>query len=169
MSFDVLDALLEEVSQSSSQSDLGPTSSRKPLLLIIDDDSEMLESLHSLFSKHYRVISSVSATEGVRLFTSDVCIVILDVKMHGNDGFWACDQIRKLQPDVPIIFYSAYQDAKNPFDIINMHRPFAYIMKDSDPTRLLNIVEVAVRLYHSTLRSRRIIEQLKRKRQENSP
>jgi DNA-binding NtrC family response regulator len=159
MSFDALDEMLEEISPPSNQ--LGSDSDEQPLVLIIDDDSQMLESIHLLLSKRYRIVSCASAADGVSQFTGEVCTVIVDVKMEQNDGFWACDEIRKLAPDIPIIFYSAYQNVKDPFDIINMHRPFAYLMKDGDPTRLLNIVDVATRLYDGILRSRRMIEGLR--------
>ena len=83
-------------------------------------------------------------------------VVVLDVKMRGHDGFWACDEIRKKNPLIPIIFFSAFQDAKNPYDIINDHRPFAYIMKDGEPSRLLSAIGNAVSHYLMVQVSRRL-------------
>jgi DNA-binding NtrC family response regulator len=163
MSFKDFDALLEAVSGHRPEKEKS-TSSRLPLVLVVDDDPGIRASLNDILSEHYRLILSASASEGVAAFRDDVCAVVLDVKMSGHDGFWACDQIRKSQPDVPVIFYSAYQDAKDPFDIINAHRPFAYIHKDGTPQKLLSALETATRLYQSTLRSRRILERLKRRR-----
>jgi DNA-binding NtrC family response regulator len=168
MSLKDLDSVLAELSepssgQSSSRAE-APKSERLPLVLVVDDDDGMREALNLLLSGRYRVLSCSSAVAGLEAFTDDVCVVILDVKMRGQDGFWACDQIRKRQPDIPIIFYSAYQDVKNPFDIINSYRPFGYLTKDGNSSKLLSTVELAAQLFQSTLRSRRIIERLKRKR-----
>jgi DNA-binding NtrC family response regulator len=135
-------------------------------VLVVDDDGDMRRALELLLSSQYRVITCATATKGVEAFNDEVCAVVLDVKMKGNDGFWACDEIRKLSADVPVIFYSAYQDVKDPFDIINRHRPFAYVSKDGSSKRLLDTVEMATRLYRTTIRSRRIIAQIRSRRAE---
>lgn len=163
MSFKYLDALLEEGAPSPPSRTSRPPE-RRPVVLIIDDDSSIREALHLLMSGRYELILCASAKEGVAAFNREVSAVVLDVKMEIYDGFWACDELRKLQADIPIIFYSAYQDAKDPYQIINQHRPFGYIVKDGNPKRLLDTLDTAVRLYQSAVRSRRIIDNLKRKR-----
>jgi DNA-binding NtrC family response regulator len=135
--------------------------SQRPLVLVIDDDSVMRETLEALLSSKYDVIACASAEEGARAFNEDVASVIVDVKMEGRDGFWACNEIRKRQPDVPVIFYSAYQDAKDPFQIINEHRPFGYITKDGNPKRLLDVLETSTRLYQAMIRLRHLLKKLK--------
>lgn len=127
-----------------------------PLVLVIDDDMSVRRALQALLSPTYRLRMHATATEGVAAFGSDVTAVVLDVKMKGRDGFWAADEIRKREPLVPIIFFSAFQDAKNPYDIINEHRPFAYVMKDGDPGRLLSSLGNATSHYRMVQVSRRL-------------
>jgi CheY-like chemotaxis protein len=174
MSFKDLESLLGDMaplsSRRSTSSADAPLSSRNaPLVLVVDDDESVRSALNFLLSSTYRVLSCASAIDALEAFTEEVCVVILDVKMKGHDGFWACDQLRKRQPDIPIIFYSAYQDAKDPFDIINAHRPFGYVTKDGSTDKLLRTVDLAAQLYQSTLRSRRIIERIKSKRSSRPP
>lgn len=128
-----------------------------PLVLIIDDDPAVRRALQVLLAPKYRVRLCSSAAEGVAAVAdSEVTVVVLDVKMRGHDGFWACDEIRKKAPLIPIIFFSAFQDAKNPYDIINDHRPFAYIMKDGEPSRLLSAIGNAVSHYLMVQVNRRL-------------
>jgi DNA-binding NtrC family response regulator len=169
MSFKELQELLSEVSPPKPDSERVKIPTQRPVVLIVDDDAIIRQSLDFALSEHYELILCASAMDGLRVFSGDVCAVVLDVKMRGHDGFWMCDELRKVEPGIPIIFYSAFQDLKNPFDIINTHRPFGYIVKDNDPTKLLNTLETATRLFQSTLRSRRIIEQLKRRRSQPPP
>jgi DNA-binding NtrC family response regulator len=159
-----LDALLDEAGAPPKSGSLGPLSAERPLVLVVDDDEHMRRSIEMLLQTRYRLILCESASDGVQAFSGDVCAVILDVKMPGRDGFWACDEIRKIQSDVPIIFYSGYQDLKDPFEVINQHRPFSYLAKDGNGSSLLDAVELATRLYHATIRSRRLIDRLRQRR-----
>jgi DNA-binding NtrC family response regulator len=160
MSFDKLDSLLGLRSQKEQKSAV----ERAPVL-IIDDDAGIRAALTALLSDLYDVIVCASANEGVAAMHGEVCAVILDVKMQVHDGFWACDRIRERWPEIPVIFYSAYQDAKDPYRIINEHRPFAYLPKGSDETRLIKTLEHAVRLYSIALKSRKMMESFQQKGQ----
>ncbi|MGK4000759.1 response regulator [Sorangium sp. So ce1024] len=159
------DTLLE--ADPARQLDRGwPESTRLPLVLVVDEDSGLWQPLGALLSERYRVVVCASALDAVAAFTEDTCAVIIDVRMSGQDGFWVCDQIRKVQPEVPVIFYSAARDEKDSFEVINAHRPFAYVDKQGPSQKLLDALEKATRIFQSTLRSRRIIERLQRRRQE---
>ncbi len=157
MSIDDFNALL----QKDGAIDGSPDTSELPWIVVVDDDPGIRRSLGLLLAERYRVRLCASAQEGVRAVDDAVCAVILDIKMKGHDGFWACNEIRKAQPDVPVIFYSAYQDMKDPYAVINEHRPFGYITKDSSVRRLVDTLETAVRLRKLTLDTRRELAALK--------
>lgn len=161
MSFDDFDRLLNEDRQSSE-----PEPPPRWTIVAIDDEPAVRETLSALFRDHYDVRVAGSAQEGIALVDEETCAVILDVKMAGHDGFWACSQIRAKYPDIPVIFYSAYQDSKDPYRIINEHRPFAFIVKDGSPTKLLDTVDMAVRLQSITVANRQMIAALKREEGE---
>lgn len=161
MSFKELNALLEEEGASDTQ----PRAARPPVL-VVDDDPTIRKSLTKLLRDRYEVIACASAKEGVSAAHEGICVAILDVKMGRYDGFWACDEIRRKHPDIQVIFYSAYQDAKDPYDIINQHRPFGYITKDGDVTRLLNAVHMAVRLSLIVQEGKKLISSHRQGREE---
>ncbi len=135
-----------------------------PPILIVDDDAGIRKSLEMLFKDRYKVLLCASAQEGVDAVHEEICAVILDVRMKGYDGFWACDEIRQKLPDMPIIFYSAYQDLKDPYRIINEHRPFGYITKHGEASQLVETVDMAVRLRKMVLYNQRLVEQVKLER-----
>lgn len=129
-------------------------------ILVIDDDKSSRSSLALTLGDKFEVITCASAKEGVAAVHEDICAVILDVRMPEQDGFWACDEIRRIIPDMPIIFYSAYQNAKDPIDIINDHRPFAYVVKDGDLQRLLRLVTTAVSIQSVIVKNRKLLARL---------
>jgi DNA-binding NarL/FixJ family response regulator len=159
MSFKKLDALLE-----AEGARLGKSEGPRPIVLVVDDDPTIRKSLDAVLKVRYEVTLCATAREGVAAAHERVCAAILDVKMGKNDGFWACNEIRKKFPDLPVIFYSAYQDAKDPYDIINEHRPFGYITKDGDVSRLLKAVDTAVSLHLKLLEGRALLESHRRSR-----
>lgn len=140
----------------------------RPTVLVIDDDPILRSSLKVVLKDRYEVILCASAKEGVTSVHDDVCAAVLDVKMGRFDGFWACSEIRKKHPDIPVIFYSAYQDAKDPYDIINEHRPFGYIVKDGDISKLLGALDRAVSLHRIVIRNRRLIEAFRESRKQGT-
>ncbi|HEX8697515.1 MAG TPA: response regulator [Myxococcaceae bacterium] len=156
MSFKDLDALLEEHTQS-QKAEAGP----RPHILVIDDDETIRKSLVALFGKRYTVVLAESAQEGLAALSGDIQVAIVDVKMKGYDGFWACNELRKVYPELPVIFYSAYQDLKDPYQIINEHRPFGYLTKDGDRRRLVEAVDMAVRLHGLTREAKQLVDSLR--------
>ena len=120
----------------------------------------MLESLEFVLHDRYALTLCSSAEQGVAAIDDEVCAVILDVKMSVRDGFWACNEMRKKVPDLPVIFYSGYQNVKDPFQVINEHRPFGYVVKGDDVSTLLEMLEVAVMLQATIVANRRLIRSL---------
>jgi len=87
--------------------------------------------------------------------------VILDVRMPRHDGFWVCKHIRKKAPDVPIIFHSAYQDVRDPFDVMNEFHPFGYVMKGESLADLLSLVGNAVKHSLRLKETQRTVDRLR--------
>jgi len=81
----------------------------KKLLLAEDDPNlgMLLQDYLQLKGK-FDVVLSKDGDEGLRAFTKDQFdLVILDVMMPKKDGFTLGKEIRKINPEVPIIFATA--------------------------------------------------------------
>jgi DNA-binding NarL/FixJ family response regulator len=163
MSYEDINAFLEAEGAPTKRTDV-----ERPPILIVDDDPTIRASLTAVLQKRYQLILCPSAREGVEAVNDDVCVAILDVKMGKYDGFWACNQIRKKCPDLPVIFYSAYQDAKDPYDVINEHRPFGYITKSGDSKRLIEAIDLAVAFYSRLVKCNRLLENFRKHRQNGA-
>ncbi|MCG8422025.1 MAG: response regulator [Proteobacteria bacterium] len=127
--------------------------SERALVMIVDDEEFMRTALELAFQDHYDLILAASADEALRHLTDEVRVVVLDVKMRDKDGFWTYEAIRARRPYLPMIFYSAYEDLKEPYDIINRYRPYGYFFKGRDFQQLLEGVSSAVADYREILRT----------------
>jgi hypothetical protein len=62
---------------------------------------------------------------------------------------------------MPIIFYSAYHDAKDPYQLVNEYRPYAYMTKDGQGERLLEVLAGATSLYDDFLENEPLVTALR--------
>lgn len=165
MAFNELDDLLRggspSVSKAGGSSD--KTSTEQPMVIIVDDDRDILRGLSGLFARRYNLVLCQNGPDALSALSEETCAVILDVRMAGMDGFVVCEKIRESYPNLPVIFYSAYQDSKDPYRIINDFRPFAYITKGDSIQKLVQAVDLAVRLQWSILTNQRLVSRLKSK------
>lgn len=118
---------------------------QKAVIVVVDDNLQVLRAMRTLLSRRYTVHTvqdpelAVGVVSKVRPHA-----VLLDVRMPERDGFWVCDEIRKFDPSVPIIFNSAFQDAMAYQELMARYRPFAYVSKGDDSTDILQVLASAV-------------------------
>lgn len=116
----------------------------RPVITIIDDDPIMRSSLLLAMEDRYKVNLYASGADGIQAIDEDTWVVILDIKISDGDGFSVYNKLREKDQDLPIIFHSAYQNLKDPYEIINEYRPFGYVTKGDDFAKLLKIVAQAI-------------------------
>lgn len=163
MAFSELDDLLGVPANKAGKSAADKSSADLPTVIAVDDDRDILRGLEGLFGKRYNLVLCQNGPDALAALSGETCAVILDVRMAGMDGFAVCEKIRALHPNLPVIFYSAYQDSKDPYRIINDFRPFAYITKGDSIQKLVEAVDLAVRLQWSILTNQRLVSRLKSK------
>src|SRR5689334_8946746 len=100
-----------------------------PSLLVVDDEPNVLYLLETcLRSSDLDVVTASTAKEALGLIRkSPPAAVILDVRLPDMSGWDAYDQIRKLDPRLPVIVITAY--AKTETAIEAMKRgAFEYLL-----------------------------------------
>ncbi len=150
--------------------DGGPKSQAadRPVVIVIDDDAGIRNSLARVLKNKYDVRTYPDGSQVLDADKNTSC-VILDVRMPSHDGFWVGRQIRKKAPDVPIIFHSAYHDAKNPYEIINELHPYGFVVKGESVATLLSLVASAVKFSERLKEGRRSSGHLRAARETAPP
>lgn len=79
-------------------------------VLVIDDDADMrLLAQLMLEDAGYRVTATGAATEGLDVFaTQPVDVVLLDVRLHGTDGWDMLDRLQQIDDDARVVMFSAH-------------------------------------------------------------
>ncbi|MBQ7494651.1 MAG: response regulator [Bacteroidaceae bacterium] len=124
-----------EPSPLTAENDAETNPATAPLLLLVDDNTDLLRFLSQTFSHNHRLITASSGAEALELARQqDPQMVISDVMMPGMDGYELC---RRLKTDIatshiPVILLTARSEQQ---DIVEGYQSGAdaYVPKPFDP------------------------------------
>ncbi len=118
----------------------------KPVVMIIDDDEMVGESLEIALQKEFEVRYFSESDKGLKAVSKEVDVVVLDIKMPGKDGFQVYGEIKSRFPQMPIIFYSAYQDMLERIEIRRQYKPFGHFDKNGKIEDLFACIKQGIKL-----------------------
>jgi len=126
------------------------TTTQKDTILIVDDEPDNLRVLRINFENSYDVITAESGKKSVSAVAENTGIsaIVMDIKMADMDGIEAARAIRKISPEIPIIFHTGYPGDYDENDIDIGEKPFDYIEKLDSYTKLTRAVRNAVEYYN---------------------
>ncbi|MBZ4659769.1 MAG: response regulator [Desulfacinum sp.] len=113
-------------------------------VLIIDDEKNYLFILEDLLEEEgHSVLTAQDGAAGLELFrTNDLDVVVTDMKMPGMDGMEVLDQIRSLNPDIPVVMMTAYGTVEKAVEAMKKGA-FDYILKPFENEELKLIIRKA--------------------------
>ncbi len=141
--------------------------SGKALVLVIDDDLSILKALEFTLKEKYKVKLCNSGDEGIRSCDDEVRAVILDIKMPGKNGLQVYEEIRGKHTQLPIIFYSAFQDLLESMSLRRQYKPFGYFDKNGEIDELFDCVDKAVKHYEQIFKLQKMRKQLESKHKKD--
>ena len=115
----------------------------RPTLLIVDDDTEVVNYMRVLFSQDYRLITCTDADTALEeIRAEEPNLVLSDVAMPGKDGYELCQEIKQdIQLcHIPVILVTAKITAENQVEGLNVGAD-AYVTKPFDPAVLSALIQ----------------------------
>jgi two-component system, response regulator PdtaR len=114
--------------------------------LIVEDEALIAEELKERLSRAgFDVIGAVdSAEEGIAIaIREQLDVILMDIRLKGNkDGIQAAQEIRQ-QVDVPIIYVTAYSDART-VERVKRTEHDGFILKPFHRHELQSTIQVAI-------------------------
>jgi signal transduction histidine kinase len=134
---------------------------RRHTLLVVDDETDVLDSLRHQFRRAYRVLTSASGTQAIELLESnDVEVILTDQRMPGMPGDVLLRRARQLKPDTIRMLFTGYADIQAVINAVNEGHIFRYILKPWDTTELEGIIRQGVEQHDLLAERRRLIGEL---------
>jgi len=119
-------------------------------ILIVDDEASMRKNLRDLLSTDGCVVNEAKDGEEaiIQFMQSPPLLVLLDINLPKIDGLTVLSQMRKLNPDVPIIIFTAFGTSDRAIEAMK-EGAFDYLEKPFELDEMLLTINRA--LNYSTL------------------
>lgn len=119
----------------------------KPAVLVVDDDVRSLAAVTRLLTRAgYDTEFSESAVEALRFIAErQFDLVLTDIRMPGMDGLAFLREIRKTDPELPVILLTGHPGLETALSAVELGA-LHYFLKPPDTDELLDKVAVGVKL-----------------------
>ncbi|MFZ3290439.1 MAG: EAL domain-containing protein [Telluria sp.] len=118
-------------------------------LLLLDDDVNVLSSLHRLLRRdNYRILTAVTPAEGFELLALHrVHVIVCDQRMPNMSGTEFLSKVKEMYPDTIRIILSGYTGLEAVLDSINRGAIYRFYTKPWDDAQLRENIRMAFHHY----------------------
>jgi response regulator RpfG family c-di-GMP phosphodiesterase len=140
-----------------------PGASERPIVLVVDDEQDVLNSVRDWLRIDYRVITFERGSQALEyLRTGQSAQVILsDQRMPEMTGVEVLRQVKAIRPETTRLLFTAYIDIRTVIDAINQGNVFRYIAKPCDSDELSVVVRQAVEHHNLIVEKNQLLAELK--------
>ena len=126
---------------------------QKKILLVEDEEHLLKTILLNLELEGYSVITAVDGIDALKKFrSSDVDLIILDVMLPELNGFDVCEEIRKENTRVPILFLTAKGTSADKVKGLKLGAD-DYLTKPFNLEELLLRIQILINMHSVIMRS----------------
>ncbi|MGD2181603.1 response regulator [Lusitaniella coriacea] len=120
--------------------------SKKPKILVVDDEPDNLDLLYRTFYRDYKVLRAESGPVALELLaqTPDIAVIISDQRMPMMSGTELLSLAAVQYPDIIRIILTGYTDVEDLVEAINSGKVFKYVTKPWEAEHLKEIVSQAL-------------------------
>jgi two-component system response regulator HydG len=139
-------------------------SADKPLVLVVDDETGILETLGILLKNAgFRVQTALGGRHGIEMLESaQPDIVLTDVRMPSVGGLELLSAVRQTDTDLPVILMTAQADLRSAIQAVNAGA-FYYIQKPFVNDELIAILRRAAEHRQLRVENRSLRQEIRRR------
>jgi two-component system NtrC family response regulator len=130
-------------------------------ILIVDDEKNYLVVLSAFLSgEGYETVTADTAQQALEVVeTTDLDLVLTDMKMPSMDGIELLRQIKEKSPDLPVVMMTAYGTVEKAVEAMQLGA-FNFVLKPFQNETVKQIIRNAVSIYKVLKENRRLVEAL---------
>ncbi len=131
-------------------------------VLVVDDEKNYPLILSAVLEEEgFEVLTANSGREALEIQkTSDVDLILTDMKMPSMDGIELLEKIKARDPDMPVIMMTAYGSVDKAVEAMEKGA-YSYILKPFDNEKLVVYVNKAISMYRVVKENRRLRDAVK--------
>jgi len=134
----------------------------RPTLLVVDDERDVLRSVHDLLRLDYRVVTCQRGAEALEILRSaeSVHVILSDQKMPEMTGVEVLRHAKIIRPETTRLLFTAYADIGTVIDAVNEGHIFRYLAKPWVPEELEAMVRQAVEHHNLIVDKSRLVREV---------
>ncbi|MEJ5299845.1 MAG: sigma-54 dependent transcriptional regulator [Thermodesulforhabdaceae bacterium] len=115
-------------------------------ILVVDDDPQLRKSFERILTPQGYVVKSAPTAEAAIEIVRDSVpdLVVMDVRLPGMSGLEGFEEIKKIEPRLPVIIMTAYGTTETAIEATK-RGAFDYILKPFDIPEMLKMIEQALK------------------------
>lgn len=120
--------------------------SDKPVILCVDDERNVVDTMQVNLRKHFQVLTALSGPEGLSLIEQrpEIAVVISDMRMPEMDGAAFLAEVKKRAPTVVRMLLTGYSDIDAAMRAVNEGQIFRFLTKPCATEHVLATLEAGV-------------------------
>lgn len=125
------------------------SSQPKNAILIVDDNDMMIQALEAILGDEFNLIFARTGKESINIIQENdhIYCILMDIRLTDISGVEAARAIRKLNPDLPIIFHTGHPGDYIEETLVKKEGAFDYITKGDSIDQLVDSIRNACRAY----------------------
>lgn len=101
----------------------------KPKILIVDDEIKMTRLLEINLKEKYSLFTASNCQEALNILKAqEIDLILTDLKLPGKDGIALMEEVKALNPDLPVILMTAYGTIESAVEAMKKGA-FDYLLK----------------------------------------
>src|SRR5947207_5039311 len=127
-----------------SQAEESSLTAPRPMILVVDDDAGVRESLRLIVADHYDVLDVADGPQPLdTLRASQVDLVLLDIRLPDMDGIEVLERMKAIDDGVEVILVTAVKTVRTAVAAMKLGA-FDYLTKPFEEDELLQLVRCAL-------------------------
>ncbi len=130
-------------------------------ILLVDDDSSVLEGYRRSLSREFLIETAVGGEQALSLITSSgpYAVVVSDMRMPGMSGIQLLSSIKTSAPDTVRIILSGQADMESAIEAINEGSLFRFLLKPCSRESMAKTLTAALVQYRLVTAEKELLEQ----------
>ena len=131
-------------------------------VLVVDDEPDVLRSVHDLLRIDYEVVTCQRASEALDHLkaATDIAVILSDQRMPEMTGVELLQQARLIRPETTRLLFTAYADIHAVINAINLGQVFRYITKPWEAEELESVIRQAVERHDMIVEKNQLLAEL---------
>ncbi len=132
----------------------------KPVVLVVDDEETVLETLSLQLGREYRVLTAVDGDKALALLAEQgtAAAVISDMRMPGMNGIELLRRVQMEYPAITRVLHTGYGDMATAVAAINSGGVYRYLPKPADTDTLRTAIRESVAKHDVEIADRELLD-----------